>query len=361
MSIKEALGKKKEAVEAILQRFLAEEKGFDRTGREAMNYSLMAPGKRIRPILVEEAFFLCCKEEEKEVLLPILHSFMAAIEMIHSFSLCHDDLPAMDNDRVRRGQDSTWAHFSEAQGILAGDALSLYAFQAVLETFQKEKRKNPLLSRYEGRVLSALLVLSRESGIDGMVGGQVVDLEKEGQPLSEEELFFIMEKKTAALLRASLRMGAILGGAEEKVQEEIALYGEKLGLAFQIRDDILDEISTTEELGKPVHSDTEEGKTTAYSLYGREKAEEKVEEYTEKAISALESLKEKVLVGVDHAFTTKDNASANRDNAENTTLGNVGKKSESIMPKRKSVLSKQAEESYIFLKELAVYLASRKN
>ena len=322
MSIKEALGKKKEAVEAILQRFLAEEKGFDRTGREAMNYSLMAPGKRIRPILVEEAFFLCCKEEEKEVLLPILHSFMAAIEMIHSFSLCHDDLPAMDNDRVRRGQDSTWAHFSEAQGILAGDALSLYAFQAVLETFQKEKRKNPLLSRYEGRVLSALLVLSRESGIDGMVGGQVVDLEKEGQPLSEEELFFIMEKKTAALLRASLLMGAILGGAEEKVQEEIALFGENLGLAFQIRDDILDEISTTEELGKPVHSDKEEGKTTAYSLYGREKAEEKVEEYTEKAIFALDSLKEISL--------------------EDAEKGGV------------------AEESYIFLKDLALYLLSRK-
>ena len=323
MSIKEALGKKKEAVEAILQRFLAEEKGFDRTGREAMNYSLMAPGKRIRPILVGEAFFLCCKEEEKEVLLPILHSFMAAIEMIHSFSLCHDDLPAMDNDRVRRGQDSTWAHFSEAQGILAGDALSLYAFQAVLETFQKEKRKNPLLSRYEGRVLSALLVLSRESGIDGMVGGQVVDLEKEGLPLSEEELFFIMEKKTAALLRVSLLMGAILGGAEEKVQEKIAFYGENLGLAFQIRDDILDEISTTEELGKPVHSDKEEGKTTAYSLYGREKAEEKVEEYTEKAISALENLHREHLAEVCQAGADGDNA-------------------------------------YIFLKELALYLASRK-
>ena len=323
MSIKEALGKKKEAVEAILQRFLAEEKGFDRTGREAMNYSLMAPGKRIRPILVEEAFFLCCKEEEKEVLLPILHSFMAAIEMIHSFSLCHDDLPAMDNDRVRRGQDSTWAHFSEAQGILAGDALSLYAFQAVLETFQKEKRKTPMLSRYEGRVLSALLVLSRESGIDGMVGGQVVDLEKEGQPLSEEELFFIMEKKTAALLRASLLMGAILGGAEEKVQEEIALYGENLGLAFQIRDDILDEISTTEELGKPVHSDKEEGKITAYSLYGREKAEEKVEEYTEKAISALENLHRERLAEICQADVDGDNA-------------------------------------YLFLKELAVFLASRK-
>ena len=323
MSIKEALGKKKEAVEAILQRFLAEEKGFDRTGREAMNYSLMAPGKRIRPILVEEAFFLCCKEEEKEVLLPILHSFMAAIEMIHSFSLCHDDLPAMDNDRVRRGQDSTWAHFSEAQGILAGDALSLYAFQAVLETFQKEKRKTPMLSRYEGRVLSALLVLSRESGIDGMVGGQVVDLEKEGQPLSEEELFFIMEKKTAALLRASLLMGAILGGAEEKVQDEITLYGENLGLAFQIRDDILDEISTTEELGKPVHSDKEEGKTTAYSLYGREKAEEKVEEYTEKAISALKNLHREYLAEVCQAGADGNNA-------------------------------------YIFLKELALYLASRK-
>ena len=331
MGIKEALGKKKEAVEAILQSFLAEERGFDRIGREAMNYSLMAPGKRIRPILVEEAFSLCCKEEEKEELLPILHSFMAAIEMIHSFSLCHDDLPAMDNDRVRRGQDSTWAHFSEAQGILAGDALSLYAFQAVLETFQKEKRKNPMLSRYEGRVLSALLVLARESGIDGMVGGQVVDLEKEGLPLSEEELFFIMEKKTAALLRASLLMGAILGGAEEKVQEEIALFGENLGLAFQIRDDILDEISTTEELGKPVHSDKEEGKTTAYSLYGRERAEEKVKEYTEKAIFALENLHRELLIEIDKAGADGDKAGADGDNA------------------------------YLFLKELAVFLASRKN
>ena len=341
MSIKEALGKKKEAVEAILESFLAEEKGFDRTGREAMNYSLMAPGKRIRPILVEEAFFLCCREVEKEELLPILHSFMAAIEMIHSFSLCHDDLPAMDNDRVRRGQDSTWAHFSEAQGILAGDALSLYAFQAVLETFQKEKRKNPMLSRYEGRVLSALLVLSRESGIDGMVGGQVVDLEKEGQPLSEEELFFIMEKKTAALLRASLLMGAILGGAGEKVQEEIALFGENLGLAFQIRDDILDEISTTEELGKPVHSDKEEGKTTAYSLYGREKAEEKVEEYTEKAISALESLKEKLVEEAQKAGVDEDKF---------------------VSPKESEVCQAGADgdNAYIFLKELALYLASRK-
>ena len=180
-----------------------------------------------------------------------------------------------------------------------------------------------MLSRYEGRVLSALLVLSRESGIDGMVGGQVVDLEKEGQPLSEEELFFIMEKKTAALLRASLLMGAILGGAEEKVQEEIALFGENLGLAFQIRDDILDEISTTEELGKPVHSDKEEGKTTAYSLYGREKAEEKVKEYTEKAISALENLHRERLAEVCQAGADGDNA-------------------------------------YIFLKELALYLASRK-
>ena len=358
MGIKEALGEKKEAVEAILQSFLAEEKGFDRIGREAMNYSLMAPGKRIRPILVEEAFFLCCREEEKEELLPILHSFMAAIEMIHSFSLCHDDLPAMDNDRVRRGQDSTWAHFSEAQGILAGDALSLYAFQAVLETFQKEKRKNPMLSRYEGRVLSALLVLSRESGIDGMVGGQVVDLEresgidgmvggqvvdleKEGQPLSEEELFFIMEKKTAALLRASLLMGAILGGAGEKVQEEIALFGENLGLAFQIRDDILDEISTTEELGKPVHSDKEEGKTTAYSLYGREKAEEKVKEYTEKAISALESLKEKLVEEAQKAGVDEDKFVSPKESGQDA-------------------LWKESEKAYIFLKELALYLASRK-
>ena len=133
MDIKQALQKKKEEVDRILEHFLLEEKGQDRIGRAAMNYSFMAPGKRIRPILLESAFYLFAKEEEERVVLPILHAFMASIEMMHSFSLCHDDLPAMDNDRLRRGQDSTWAHFDEAQGILAGDALSLYAFQSALE------------------------------------------------------------------------------------------------------------------------------------------------------------------------------------------------------------------------------------
>ncbi len=293
MDIKQALQKKKEEADRILEHFLLEEKGQDRIGRAAMNYSFMAPGKRIRPILLESAFYLFAKEGEERVVLPILHAFMASIEMMHSFSLCHDDLPAMDNDRLWRGQDSTWAHFDEAQGILAGDALSLYAFQSALEAYRTVKcsgaleQNTRLEKKIEERVLSALFLLSKEAGIDGMVGGQVVDILKEGQALSEEELFFIMEKKTAALLKASLLMGAVLAGAGEIEQEALSAYGEALGLAFQIQDDILDETATEAELGKPLHSDEKNQKTTYVSLFGLEAAREAVRQQSEAAEQRL--------------------------------------------------------------------------
>lgn len=352
MDIKQALQKKKEEVDRILEHFLLEEKGQDRIGRAAMNYSFMAPGKRIRPILLESAFYLFAGEEEERVVLPILHAFMASIEMMHSFSLCHDDLPAMDNDRLRRGQDSTWAHFDEAQGILAGDALSLYAFQSALEVYRRVKcsealeRNTHLEKKIEERVLSALFLLSKEAGIDGMVGGQVVDLLKEGQTLSEEELFFIMEKKTAALLKASLLIGATLSGAGEKEQEALSSYGEALGLAFQIQDDILDEISTTEELGKPVHSDKEEGKTTAYTLYGREGAEKKVREYTEKAVQALDAL---------YNGKVQSRAGLSLD----VPLEKAGS-TESLELPESLEHSERAEREYLFLRKLAEYLSGRR-
>ena len=296
-SIEVAFQKRRQEVEAILTAFLPEEKGPAKTGIEAMNYSLMVGGKRIRPILLREAFLLFAGEERRKLFLPLAEAFMLAMEMIHSFSLCHDDLPAMDNDKYRRGKEATWYRFTEAQGILAGDSLSLYAFQWVLEILEKEGKKGNS-AELLFPAMQGLKILATSAGIEGMIGGQVLDIEKTGQPLTEEELFFIYRKKTAALLSASLEIGALLGGASFEEQEKLSSFGEKIGLAFQIRDDILDEISSFSELGKPIHSDAEQEKTTALSLYGMEKAEAMVEQYTEEGRSLLQSLeKSKVDAG----------------------------------------------------------------
>jgi len=278
MSIKEALGEKKEAVEVILQSFLAEEKGFDRTGREAMNYSLMAPGKRIRPILVGEAFSLC-KGEEEEVLLPVLHSFMAAIEMIHSFSLVHDDLPCMDNDILRRGKPTTWYVYGEAMGTLAGDGLVLEALTLA--------GKAVAASKHPERAARALAILGEKSGVFGMLGGQSVDVEKTGESLDAATLDFIYRLKTGALLEAAFMMGAALGGATEQELRLAEQIGAAVGLAFQIRDDILDETASEAELGKPLHSDEKNQKTTYVSLYGLESAKEAVRQQSEIAAQRL--------------------------------------------------------------------------
>ena len=288
-SVEAGFQKRRQEVEAILTAFLPEEKGPAKTGIEAMNYSLMVGGKRIRPILLREAFLLFAGEERQKLFLPLAEAFMLAMEMIHSFSLCHDDLPAMDNDKYRRGKEATWYRFTEAQGILAGDSLSLYAFQWVLEVLEREGKKGDSVELLSP-TMQGLKILAKSAGIEGMIGGQVLDIEKTGQPLTEEELFFIYRKKTAALLSASLEIGALLGGASLEEQEKLASFGEKIGLAFQIRDDILDEISSFSELGKPIHSDAEQEKTTALSLYGMEKAEAMVEQYTEEGRSLLQSL-----------------------------------------------------------------------
>jgi possible farnesyltranstransferase (fragment) len=288
-SVEAGFQKRRQEVEAILTAFLPEEKGPAKTGIEAMNYSLMVGGKRIRPILLREAFLLFAGEERQKLFLPLAEAFMLAMEMIHSFSLCHDDLPAMDNDKYRRGKEATWYRFTEAQGILAGDSLSLYAFQWVLEVLEREGKNGDSVELLSP-TMQGLKILAKSAGIEGMIGGQVLDIEKTGQPLTEEELFFIYKKKTAALLSASLEIGALLGGANSEEQEKLASFGEKIGLAFQIRDDILDEISSFSELGKPIHSDAEQEKTTALSLYGMEKAEAMVEQYTEEGRSLLQSL-----------------------------------------------------------------------
>lgn len=277
MNFKEELQRRTQETEALIGTYLPEEKGFQKTVLEAVNYSVTAGGKRLRPILMRETFTLFGGEGR------VIEPFMAAIEMIHTYSLVHDDLPAMDNDEYRRGKKTTHAVYGEAMGILAGDALLNLAFETAALAFDTE---------CSPRTAKALQILSRKAGIYGMVGGQVVDVESEGQPLSREKLDFIYRLKTSALIEASMLVGAVLAGASEQEQKIIEQVAGDVGLAFQIQDDILDVTSTLEVLGKPIHSDEKNEKTTYVTLEGLDKARADVKEISERALGALASLEQ---------------------------------------------------------------------
>ena len=251
----------------------------------AMNYSVQAGGKRIRPMLMQESFRLFARGREESTL---LHKFMTAIECIHSYSLCHDDLPAMDNDTLRRGKPSTWAQYDEAFGVLAGDALLNYAFELIIDELDSDAEIADVR-----RGLRALNVLARKSGIHGMVGGQCLDVYSEKTEeckLNLDQIMYIHKNKTAALLEASLMCGAILAGANKPCVEAMEEVAENVGYAFQIRDDILDVTSTTETLGKPVGSDERNNKETYVTLQGLEASQEAVLKYSERAIEILGEL-----------------------------------------------------------------------
>ena len=257
--------------------YLPEKQGLQKTIFEAMEYSLMAGGKRIRPILMREAYRLFGGVDEK-----VIEPFMAAMEMVHTYSLVHDDLPAMDNDDYRRGRKTTHVVYGEDMGILAGDALLNYAFETASRCFDKTGNLSA--------VAKAFQIFSRKAGVYGMVGGQVVDVERTGQPLDKEVLEFIYTLKTGALLEGALMVGAALAGADDSALDTMEQIGRCVGMAFQIQDDILDCTSTTQELGKPVHSDEKNEKTTYVSLYGIEKSHQAVEEYSHQAVTLLEEL-----------------------------------------------------------------------
>ncbi len=276
MSFKEELQKKTEEIEEILKSYLPREEGFQKTVLEAMNYSVLAGGKRLRPMLMQETYRMFGGTGK------IVEPFMAAMEMIHTYSLVHDDLPAMDNDEYRRGKKTTHAVYGEAMGILAGDALLNFAF----ETAAKALEKQP-----EAHTARALGILARKGGIYGMIGGQTVDVESEGQPLSREKLDFIYRLKTSALIESSMTIGAVLAGAGEEEIRCIEQVAGDVGLAFQIQDDILDVTSTLEVLGKPIHSDDKNQKTTYVTLEGLDKAKRDVEEISARALKNLSSLK----------------------------------------------------------------------
>lgn len=264
-------------IEDSLQNYLPKQNGYQKIIMEAMGYSLLAGGKRLRPMLMKETYTLFGGHSKA------IEPFMAAIEMIHTYSLVHDDLPAMDNDEYRRGRKTTHVVYGEDMAILAGDALLNYAFETAVKAFVLEPEDSLIIG-------NALRVLGEKAGIYGMLGGQVIDVKETGHAVSKDVLDTIYELKTGALIEASMMIGAILGGASQEAVKTVERIASLVGLAFQVQDDILDVISTQEELGKPIHSDEKNEKTTYVTLLGIDDAKKVVEEKSEEAISLLRTL-----------------------------------------------------------------------
>jgi geranylgeranyl diphosphate synthase type II len=286
MNFEEERQKKVIEIEEILKKFIPMEEGYQKTVTEAMNYSLMAGGKCLRPMLMEETFRLF-GGSQKELLEP----FMAAIEMIHTYSLVHDDLPAMDDDEYRRGRKTTHVVFGEAMAILAGDGLLNYAFETAIKAFQmiNSDQAAEELKLYK-MVSKALEILSVKAGIYGMIGGQVVDVEEYQGIVDQKRLDFMYQLKTGALIEASMMIGAVLAGACPEHVDTIEEIAGDIGLAFQIRDDILDVTSTAEVLGKPVNSDEKNEKITYVNLMDVDSAETQVLRISQRAVKAYEAL-----------------------------------------------------------------------
>ena len=275
----EELQQKVEHINHVLEKFLPAEDGQQRIIFEAMNYSVRAGGKRLRPMLMEETYHMFGGSS------AVIEPFMAAIEMIHTYSLVHDDLPAMDNDEYRRGKKTTHAVYGEAMGILAGDALLNLAYETAAKAFDMEVA--------DTRVARAFAVLAKKAGVYGMVGGQVVDVESEKSDdcsITREKLDFIYRLKTGALIESSMMIGAILAGASSDEVSRVEQIAAKLGLAFQIQDDVLDVTSTLEVLGKPVGSDEKNNKATYVTFEGLDKAVSDVERISKEAEEQLDDL-----------------------------------------------------------------------
>lgn len=273
---KTELTEKTKEAERVISRFLPQETGYQKTLNESVNYSVTAGGKRLRPIIMKETFRLFGGTEET------IDYFMAAMEMIHSASLVHDDLPCMDNDEYRRGRHTTWYVYHEDMATLAGDDLFIYPFEVASEAFA--------VSEYPRRVGRAIGVLAAKAGHNGMIGGQSVDVEYTDRPLTAEQLDFIYRLKTGALLEAAMMIGAVLAGADEETVAKVETIASYIGMAFQIRDDILDITGDEAVIGKPVMSDVKNNKTTYVSLYGMEQAKAKVAECSEEGIRMLRAL-----------------------------------------------------------------------
>ncbi len=293
---------KVQRVEELIGAYLPAEEGYQRTVLEAMNYSIRAGGKRLRPMMMYETYrmYTECDGSAGEPDDMVIAPFLAAIEMIHTYSLVHDDLPAMDNDEYRRGRKTTHVVYGEGMAILAGDGLLTHAFYTAARAFSAAKDAAERVSLTSpagdaslcGRIGRAIGILAEKAGTDGMLGGQCVDVEaeKRGETVTMEQLLFIHEKKTAALIQSALMIGAVLAGAPEEDVARLERAGRHVGVAFQIRDDILDVEGSLEELGKQTGSDAKNNKKTYVTLVGMEQAKQDVERISGAALHELSKL-----------------------------------------------------------------------
>ena len=271
----ERLNEKVTAVEAVIHKYMPKPEGYAKTVLAAMNYTMDAGGKRLRPLLMQEVYKMFGGNGEE------IEPFMAAIEMIHTYSLVHDDLPALDNDDYRRGRKTAHIVYGESMAILAGDALLNYAYETAAKAFD--------LTEDLKKATEAYKELTRKPGIYGMVGGQTADVELTGKALTNDELEYIYENKTGALIEASMMIGAIMGGAADAEVAKIERLAGLVGKAFQIQDDILDIEGNEAELGKPLHSDEENGKVTYVTLHGLLQAKEDAKVLSEEAVAILDA------------------------------------------------------------------------
>ena len=279
MNFKQQLDEKTKFAEDVLKKYLPKEEGFQKKVLEAMNYSVMAGGKRLRPILMRESFLLFGGEGD------LAEPFMAALEMIHNYSLVHDDLPAMDNDEYRRGRKTTWNVYGDGMAVLAGDGLLNLAFESAASAF--DLTDDPELTK---RTAKAIQILGKKAGIYGMIGGQAADIEAEaGIGVDKELLFFIHENKTAALIQAAMMIGAVLAGAGKEAVEAMEKAAYNIGIAFQIQDDILDVTGSEKVLGKPIGSDEKNHKLTYVSFHGLDEAKKEVSRLSGEALCILRS------------------------------------------------------------------------
>jgi len=281
MEFQEERKRRTEHADQVVYSFLPKAEGYDRTLLSAMDYSVRAGGKRLRPLMIESTCAMYGGEEK------LAEPFMAAMEMIHTHSLVHDDLPAMDNDLYRRGKKTTWAVYGEGMAVLAGDGLLNLGYETAASAFElcggdPEKTM---------RVAKAMQILTKKTGHLGMLGGQSLDVELDGQPLSKDQLQYIYDLKTGALIEGSLMIGAALAGADDEEIGKLEQIGRDVGDAFQIRDDILDVTATSEEIGKPAGSDEKNQKTTYVSIHGIEASEKEVKKLSERALENFDRLK----------------------------------------------------------------------
>lgn len=300
MSFETEMKNKISEIEAVIDHYMPKEESFQKTVIDAMNYTMSAGGKRIRPLLMKLSYELLGGKAE------VIEPYMAAIEMIHTYSLIHDDLPALDNDDYRRGRKTAHIVYGEDMAILAGDSLLNYAYETAAKAFTIVPIHDVLegANAYEEELImrrnleKAMAVLTRKPGIYGMIGGQVADCELTGTKLNEEQISYIYANKTGALIEASMVIGAMLAGADNRIIEKIEKVAYNIGMAFQIQDDILDETSSFEELGKPIHSDEKNEKVTYVTIHGLKDSEKEVTRLSNEAINILQS------IGGDSSFLT---------------------------------------------------------